>query len=97
MRVFNLLGRAGQFETKPLDDKGLREFGLWSYTQPVKNDLVVFFSTRINSKVLYQLTEDAANSFKGSNGEIYWRGRMLDVIRNNNLTKEVAKLLEGVI
>lgn len=56
MNVISLLGRNGAFETSPLYSKGTRSFGLFNYNQPKDGDLIIFYSQRVNSKVLYRVT-----------------------------------------
>lgn len=93
MNVISLLGRNGAFETSPLYSKGTRSFGLFNYNQPKDGDLIIFYSQRVNSKVLYRVTGDATSGFQGSDGNSWWTGEMIDVLKNNMLTGEMERAL----
>jgi len=94
VRVFDLTGREGNYETSPNGyPPGTRSFGFWSYGTPVIGDLVSFLSNRTNSKVLYQIKSVALN-FTGSNSDNFWKGVMIDVIYNKMLTEEMVGVLQ---
>ena len=86
-QVFVLMTKIGRFETNPYKD-GYRTFGFWSYQKPEVGDLVVKpHMVQRHRPTVWRILE-VKKSFTGSNGEMWWTGKMMDLFFHKCITKE---------
>lgn len=95
MKIHNLIGQSGNFETSCSGQApGVRTFGFWSFREPAVGDLVVKPKTDDpTTKTLWQI-QHARCSFTGSDGNRWWEGVMKDVTHHKLLTQEMIDLLQ---
>jgi len=92
MEIFMLMDKIGQFETEPYKD-GYRAFGFWSYKTPNVGDLVVKPHMKHRNRPTVWRILNVEQSFRGSNGEVWWVGRMKDLFFHKCITNEEAQAI----
>jgi hypothetical protein len=98
VRVFNLLNKAGNFETAPIGDgrDGRRTFGLWEAMHgPQPGDLVLKWAVHKRGKCVFIIETVDPDPFVGSDWNKFWTGTMRDVNRNNLWTEEIHAALRS--
>ena len=87
--VINLVNAGGNFESSGAGQRpGWRTVGFWSYRTPNVGDIIVKRGTGARQNLTVWELESVRKDFTGSNGDMFWKGLMRDLVFTNTLTQD---------